>query len=62
MSIKDATDIPSWQVGFEDGIKFVLNNFKVEYINRDECNHFWRQKPFTPHMKFCVYCTKEEEA
>lgn len=41
MSITDAKDVPSWQIGFEDGIKFVLNNFNTEFRATKEPEWKW---------------------
>jgi hypothetical protein len=43
MSISDAKDPASWQIGFEDGIKFVITNkvFWKSDKEREFCQHFW---------------------
>ena len=41
MSITNAKDIPSWQIGFEDGIKFLMKHYTFEpkrtftFMNKD---------------------------
>lgn len=58
MSITDAKDPESWQIGFEDGIKFAIKvRASLEMI--EECKHWW--EPYAYPIHRCKNCYIEKD-
>ena len=61
MSITDAKDPASWQIGFEDGIKFAMKVVLPHVLEDEEpelkCTHFWYHKD---KGRLCHNCGKWE--
>lgn len=57
MSITDAKDPASWQIGFEDGIKFAIT---LEITRQKAyCQHLWVKHHVKP-ISYCTYCEMEK--
>lgn len=54
MSILDAKDLQSWQIGFEDGVKFMLKR-RAEQL---ACHHVWRDAD-SDKVRVCQCCSIE---
>jgi hypothetical protein len=54
MSILDAKDPQSWQIGFEDGIKFCANNI-LPNINKNEWISVKNRLPNETGRYLCAY-------
>ncbi len=61
MSISDAKDVPSWQIGFEDGIKFLMKHYTfIPIVKENPCGHLWLFDPYNQDMLYCTYCKMEK--
>jgi hypothetical protein len=61
MSILDAKDPQSWQIGFEDGVRFACEIVGCLERTRKECDHAWNLLANEIH-RFCHKCGKKEKA
>lgn len=52
MSITDAKDTASWQIGFEDGIKF-----SIDMLQNKECGHCWLKSHEHEDLLYCCNCS-----
>lgn len=54
MPITDAKDPASWQIGFEDGIKFSMK-LRAADLAKEFCAHFWIKHD--EDYLICVECS-----